>query len=276
LRPGRGARRDSTTPPAAAPEVNPDSFGPAYAEAYDNLYAHKRYDAECAFVRSTALQYGRGTQLLDLGCGTGRHAVALAELGYTVTGVDRSEAMLMRARERAAASRASAGLRFEQGDIADYRAGHSFDVVTMMFAVIDLQIGDAALRAALDTVRRHLEPGGVLVFDCWYGPAVLAQRPSERVKQVAHPEGTLLRTGRGELDVSRQICTVHYDLWWMANGAPVRHAEEHQVVRFFFPVELELLLGRAGLALRRLCDFEAPERPPSEQSWNVWCVAQAV
>ncbi|HUA53741.1 MAG TPA: class I SAM-dependent methyltransferase [Candidatus Sulfotelmatobacter sp.] len=260
----------------SADAVNPASFGPAYADAYDRLYAAKDYDGECGFVRAAAKNHGCGTELLDLGCGTGRHAVTFADLGYAVTGVDRSEAMLARARERAVASRVATKLRFDQADIADYRAGRTFDVVTMMFAVIDLQIGDAAVRAALDTARHHLEPGGLLIFDCWYGPAVLAQRPSARVKRITHPEGTLLRTGRGDLDAVRQICTVHYDIWWMPKGAAARHTEEHQEVRFFFPVELELLMARAGMVLRRMCDFEHPEQPPSEASWNVWCVAEAV
>lgn len=253
----------------------PDSFGRAYAEAYDRLYADKNYDAECGFVRDTVQRYGRGMRLLDLGCGTGNHALKLADLGYAVTGVDRSEAMLARARIKAAASPSAARLRFEQGDLATYRAGAVFDAVTMLFAVIGYQVDNPALGAALDAARRHLEPGGLLIFDCWYGPAVLALRPSERVRQIEHPEGTLVRAARAELDVNRQTCTVHYDLWWMAGGGPVRHVEENHTVRFFFPLELELLLERAGFVLRALSDFDAPDRPPSEQSWNVWCVAEA-
>jgi SAM-dependent methyltransferase len=253
-----------------------ETFGAAYAEAYDGLYAQKDYDAECGFVRDMAEQYGRGTRLLDLGCGTGRHALRFCELGFTVTGVDRSEDMLARARARVGATPRADALRFEYGDIHDYRANRTFDVVTMLFSVVGLQVADAELRATFDTVRRHLEPDGLLVFDCWYGPAVLAQRPSERVKRVTHADGTLVRAGRGVLDANAQTCTVHYDLWWMARDAPARHAEENQTVRFFFPFELELLLERSGLALRRLCDFEAPQRPPSEQGWNVWCVAQAI
>ena len=58
--------------------TTPAAFGPAYAEAYDRLYATKNYDAECAFVRDTAMRYGRGMALLDLGCGTGHPSFVMS------------------------------------------------------------------------------------------------------------------------------------------------------------------------------------------------------
>jgi len=253
-------------------------FGDAYAAAYDLLYETKDYDAECGVIREMIGRYARGpaTRILDLGCGTGGHAIKLADLGYRVTGVDRAPFMLQRARAKADTSPARAGLRFERGDIADFRSPDGFDVVLMLFAVIGYQVGDEALRAALDTARRHLRPGGLLIFDCWYGPAVLTQRPGERVKQLDHETGRLVRVARSELDVNRQLCTVHYDLTWTPAGGSARQVHEQHLMRFFFPAEIELLLERGGFVLRTLCDFDAPDRPPSEQSWNVWCVAAAI
>lgn len=255
-----------------------EPFGPDYAEAYDLLYDTKDYDAECRFIQAAAAHHGHtgAVRVLDLGCGTGAHALRLAAAGYAVTGVDRSAPMLARARVKAAASPAATRLRFEQGDIGGFRTDDRFDVALMMFAVLGYQTDDAALRAALDTARIHLGGRGLFIFDCWYGPAVIAQRPGERTKQIDHPTGTLVRVARSALDADRRLCTVHYDLRWTPRDGVPRTTQEAHPMRFFFPDELDQQLARAGFALRTLVDFEAPEKPASPDSWNVWCVAEAV
>ena len=81
-------------------------FNEAYASAYDVMYAGKDNTAECDAVVGLFQKFGDGkiSRILDLGCGTGRHAVEFAKRGFDVTGVDFSEAMLSRARERANAA----------------------------------------------------------------------------------------------------------------------------------------------------------------------------
>ena len=79
-----------------------DVFGQEYAAAYDLLYADKDYDAECDLLERIFRESGRPVRtVLDLGCGTGAHAVRLAQRGYEVVGVDLSEDMLRIARDRA-------------------------------------------------------------------------------------------------------------------------------------------------------------------------------
>src|SRR5712691_9282894 len=137
-------------------------FGRNYAAAYDDLYQDKDYVAECDLIENVFNLYGQPLvrRVLDLGCGTGGHAVLLAGRGYDVVGVDRSPEMLERARARGSAA------RFELGEI-----------------------GNADVQAALATARRHLRPNGLFFADFWYGPAVLGERPSERVKVIDTPSG---------------------------------------------------------------------------------------
>jgi len=67
-------------------------FGSEYAGAYDAIYGDKDYAAECDLVERIFKTYGYGVvqSVMDLGCGTGGHALPLAERGYEVSGIDRS------------------------------------------------------------------------------------------------------------------------------------------------------------------------------------------
>jgi len=79
-------------------------FGQVYADQYDFLYSDKDYDAECDLLEEVFRRYRDGNvrTILDLGCGTGNHAIRLARRGYEVTGVDRSPEMLAKAEWKAA------------------------------------------------------------------------------------------------------------------------------------------------------------------------------
>src|SRR5207253_8134038 len=125
-----------------------------------------------------------------IGCGTGNHSWPLARRGYRMTGADRSTAMLDRAKEKASTENlGDLTPAFEHGDIRELDLHRTFDAVLMMFAVLGYQLTNDDVSAALGTVRRHLEPGGLFVCDVWYGPAVLSIRPGERVKSTSTADG---------------------------------------------------------------------------------------
>ena len=116
-------------------------------------------------------QYGHVVKtILDIGCGTGNHSIPLARRGYQVTGVDLSENMLAHAREKARSSNAPPSLAFVQGDARIVDLNQKFDAVLMMFAVLGYQLTNEDVLAALNNVRKHLIPGGLFIFDVWYGP----------------------------------------------------------------------------------------------------------
>lgn len=81
----------------------PDIFQDKYAAYYDLIYSDKDYEAECNFVEEIFQEYSPHSiaTILELGCGTGGHAIPLAQKGYRVSGIDISEAMIARARRKA-------------------------------------------------------------------------------------------------------------------------------------------------------------------------------
>ena len=254
-----------------------DVFGSVYAHAYDALYQDKDYDAECQSVADILETYGEAdvTTLLDLGCGTGNHTTRLAQRGYKVTGVDRSQDMLDLARQKAMVHPGSGSVTFCQSDIRCLRLGLQFDAAMMLFAVLGYQIENSDVLSALRSVRRHLRPCGLFVFDVWYGPAVLHQRPSQRIKVVPTPGGQVLRTVSTQLDTRHHTCEVRYQLWRIENEHVIEETEEAHSMRFFFPLELELLLEATGFTLLRLGAFPEFDSEPDETSWNVMGIARA-
>jgi SAM-dependent methyltransferase len=254
-------------------------FGSEYAGQYDLLYQDKDYERECALLAEVFRRYARSPveTILDLGCGTGNHSLPLSRRGYAVTGVDRSPAMLERARQKAAAE--SSGGRapvFQQGDAHDLDLGRTVDAALMMFAVLGYQLTNDDVSASLATVRRHLSPGGLFVFDVWYGPAVLAIRPGERVKSMSTPAGTVIRAASTKLDSFRQLAEVQYRVWHLGQPGPPQETVETHPMRYFFPQELALFLTHARFRLRHFCEFGALDHAPDETTWNVLAIAEAV
>jgi SAM-dependent methyltransferase len=244
-------------------------FGRDYAEAYDQLYQDKDYAAECDLLARLFERYGPVQRVLDLGCGTGGHAAPLAERGYEVVGVDRSAAMLERAQARGSAA------RFLEADILGLDLGQTFDAVVMLFAVLGYQVSNAEVLGALATVRRHLQPGGLFVADAWYGPAVLRQRPTDRVKIQDTPDGQIIRAASGEMDVRHHLCSVRYHVWRIDHAQHVSQTTEEHRMRYFFPLELEAVAQQSGLHVLRLGQFPEFDREPDEGSWNVMFAARA-
>ena len=257
------------------------AFGPAYAETYDWFYSDKDYARECDLLAELFRRCsGREVlSILDLGCGTGGHAFPLADRGYQVLGVDRSADMIAQAGRKLAALDQPAGesaLAFLQDDLQTLDLGRRFDAALMMFAVLGYQTSNAEVSAALEAARRHLDPGALLAFDVWYGPAVLAQRPDERLKAVESPQGRVQRTATPELDVRRHLCRVRYRLRQEeAGGQPQESAEEH-IVRYFFPMEIEQFLTGTRFELAHLSNFSDLDAEPTLDTWNVLACAKAI
>lgn len=253
-------------------------FG-AYAGFYDALYVDKDYEAEVKFLAQVFAEHGvrPGGTVLDLGAGTGTHALALAARGYRVTGVDRASAMVKQARVKAAEAGA-AGVRFIEDDVRTVDLGATVDAVISMFAVVSYQLTDADLADTFATARRHLGEGGVFVFDGWHGPAVLAQQPSVASKTVPLPGGGKIeRTARPDHDEAAHTVTVTYEVTRTdAGGVVVESTQESHTVRYLFVEEIELLLGAAGFELVATGPFGDLSRNPTEADWNISVVTRAV
>jgi SAM-dependent methyltransferase len=248
-----------------------------YARYYDPLYQDKDYLAECDMIEAIFRTHGKGlvSSVLDLGSGTGNHAIPLAKRGYEVSGLDCSEAMLTIARSKVANISEAASVVFYQGDIRSFELKQRFDAALMMFAVLGYQLENTDVLSSLRVARQHLKPEGLLIFDVWYGPAVLHEKPTQRAKIMPTPKGKILRVAFPQLDIGRHTSIVKYYLLEVEDGLVLYETEEVHRVRFFFSKELELFLDCSGFKLLHLSSFGDINREPDETTWNVLGIAQA-
>jgi len=242
-----------------------------YARYYDLLYADKDYEAEARFVTGLIKSLdAKAVSLLELGCGTGIHASLLAGQGYRVHGVDRSEVMLEEACRRAKDGNPT----FSSGDAREIRLNAKFDVVIALFHVISYQTSNDDLLHFFDTVNEHLRPGGYFIFDCWYGPAVLTDRPTVRVKRLEDEAISVTRIAEPVMHPNDNLVDVNYQVLIRdkANGAVEELREIHRM-RYLFRPEIELCSVEHGLNIIECAEWMTGEQPGFD-SWGVCFVVR--
>jgi len=240
-----------------------------YAAYYDLLYRDKDYAAEAAFV-SGRLRAHRPdvNSLLELGCGTGRHAAQLTDLGFTVTGVDRSEGMLEHARANAP------NCFFFAADIRNLSMGQRYDAAISLFHVMSYQITDEDIYATLSCAAKHLVSGGLLLFDFWYGPAVLKTPPDLRVKEMSDDLVAVTRRGKPVHHDQRRVVDVHFTIDIREQrGKRVETLCETHSMRYFFLSEWEQFMSAAGFSMLESGEWMTGA-PATADTWSAYCIAR--
>ena len=247
------------------------SFNQLYAQYYDLLYKDKDYQQESNYIHYLIQKYyGNAQSILELGCGTGKHAQLLATKGYDILGVDSSEHMINIAKKSQSGNKCS--IRFLTGDIRELYLNEKFDVVLSLFHVMSYQITNSDIEKAFATATRHLKPNGMFIFDFWYGPAVLTEKPETRVKRIQNNELKVTRIAESILDVNRNIVDVNYEIF-LKKAEEVHTMKELHKMRYFFMPEVEKLLIEQQLLLEHAFIF-LTEQKPTVNSWNVCVVAR--
>jgi len=248
-----------------------------YAPYYDLLYRDKDYVGEAEFIHSLIQTYAPDSKnILELGCGTGNHATLLAKMGYNLHGVDLSQEMLHLAHERLSQcpQELSERLQFTHGDIRQVRLDQKFDVVLSLFHVISYQTTNEDLLAAFTTVKTHLKPGGIFVFDVWYGPAVLTELPTVRVKHLEDELIQVTRIAEPVIYPNENCVDVNYHVFIKdKNSGAVDELRETHTMRYLFKSEIEFLLS--GLQMQLIDDQEwLTNQQPGLKTWGVYFVVR--
>lgn len=144
----------------------------ASADYYDLLYDFKDYDDEARRVAGVVRAHRPGARtLLDVACGTGRHAACLTtEHGFSVDGIDLEPRFIELARARNPTG------DFRVGDMRDFQFGRTYDAVVCLFSSIGYVRDLKGLRRAAAAMTAHLGDEGVLLVEPWFEPSAAVDR----------------------------------------------------------------------------------------------------
>jgi len=190
-----------------------------------------------------------GGPILELGVGTGRLALPLAQAGYTVAGVDHSPGMLAIARVRLAAF--GEQVRLQQGDFRHFDLGQTFALAYCGFNSFLHLIETEDQLAALRCWRRHLRPDGMLVLDI-YNPDLARLAAADGSFALADrwddPAGgrVIYKLFASEVDFAAQVVLLHTFYDAVDAAGQVQRTVAHKTTRLLFRRELALLLAQAG------------------------------
>ena len=224
-----------------------NSFTGLHADYYDLVYADKPYAQEARWVadRLEAALGRRPGTLLELACGTGRHAAEFAGMGIQVTGVDINEELLEHARRRVP------GVEFVAQDMTRLDLGGArFDAVTCLFDSIGYPQRNELVIAALAGAARHLVEDGAFAFEFLHAPAMLTRAAPVRARRWETGDGgELLRVSETEINAATQLMEVTYALVELRADGTYMRWSERQSNRFFSVEEMRALADSAGLSL---------------------------
>jgi SAM-dependent methyltransferase len=252
------------------------SFKGRHAGFYDLFYLAKPYVAEAQFIHDKLSRHGvapGSSRVLELACGTGKHALLLAEHGYTITATDSSAEMVTVAQGKAADT--TLPVTFSVQDMRHLpKPSMPYDAVICLFDSIGYVQTDHALDEVFAGVTASLRPGGLFIVEFWHAPTMLGHFEPVRVRRINTPDGTVLRTSETTLERSASLARVDINVYDLRHDGTYDHLAETQVNRFFMVSEMEGFASRHGFrTLSTHAGFQDVE-PVTDETWHVVLVLQ--
>ena len=195
--------------------------------------------------------------VLELGVGTGRVAIPLANAGFDLWGIDCSKEMLDRAKSKAEQA-GSGRVRLEHGDMRTFKLDQSFALIFAGLGAFHHLLSSDEQAACLRRVTEHLSPGGLFVCDLrpifhepWEaGDSTPLMHDWTRVLPSTGETVTKTRTVQSDAGKQVRHQTNFYDL--VDAEGTVRRIIEEVDLRFTTRYEMEGLLRDAGLDLEQM------------------------
>ena len=247
---------------------SPASEAARLAEFYDLVYDPLSADADWC----RALAARTGGPILELGCGSGRVAVPLATDGHRVVAVDRSPAMLERARARA--MRAGVEIELRDGDVRDFSIDETFPLVLMILNTF-LMLEPDDRWACLARAREHLARGGRFAIHVFQpDPAKVAGYEGAVVEEGAFETEsgsrvTVFTSTRATVDRSTSTWTCDE----VGDDRVVRRYSRTSTFHYLYRREAELLLPAAGFSIESM-EGDYDGSPADEHSPRLLIVAR--
>lgn len=223
-----------------------DTYNQVYARYYDILCAHKNYAAEAKSLNTLIESHsvGQTTPIIDIGCGTGCHAISLSYLRTNpITGFDISEAMISEAQSK------DSSIDFVNGDIEKISA-QKFSFAFSLFNVVNCLSTTDELFKFLTQINRILKNKSYFFFECWHQEAIL-KNPPIAIERKFQDDGKIF-TRLAEPDISeitRSKLRLNYQIEIINNTGNRETFSTTHRLRLFSRDEISECLKAAGFRL---------------------------
>ena len=230
---------------------------------YNLFYESKDYQSEAKYIHKKIQEYKKNSNsILELGCGTGKHAINLTKFGYKILGIEKSKSMLKKVIK-------AKNLEFQQGDIREIKLQSKFDCVISLFHVMSYQIDNESLISVFRTAFNNLKKDGLFLFDFWFAPAVIHQKPMVRTKTLSTKNNTICRIAEPELLLDKNQVNVKYTyLDFDHYTKNFKTMNELHQIRYFSIPELEFVANETGFKVLSYEEFLTGFKP-SLDTWGV-------
>ena len=213
-------------------------------EWYDRMMESEHADIDYY----TKVAQDSGGKILELACGTGRILIPLLELGIDIEGMDISKDMLLICQQKMDAKGLTAPLY--QMDMADFDTGTQYKTIFCSVGSFRLVVDLDEVMHSLQTIHRHLEPGGMFVFDV-HNPAVSFRNHKENTWRLAdstsNDQGeTMWYLNCREYDVIEQVETYRSEYRLYRDKMLVNTGMGEAKLRWYGKYELKYVLEKAG------------------------------
>lgn len=243
-----------------------------YSKYYDLLYKDKDYDSETNYIIDLIKTFKPDSKsILELGSGTGKHAVRLAQAGFEVTGIERSEKMVTIALENK-----NSQTDFLVSDIRHYILDKKYDVATSLFHVVSYLTENIDLINTFKNVHLHLKDHGIFIFDVWHSEAVNYQKPETRTKVLEDEHVRVTRNATPIIYAEKNVVDVNYTIQIQdLKSKHLTEIQESHPMRHFSKPEIELLSYATGFELLHTEEFNTKIKP-SHNTWGVCYILRKV
>ncbi len=241
-----------------------------YADPQIYDLENEDFEPDCSFILGFVQK--TGNPVLELGCGTGRLTIPLAQAGVEITGLDVVPGMLECAKQKAN----DLPIQWVLADVRTYQLGRTFRLIFESGSVFGHMLTRPDQEAFLTRVREHLDEEGLFVFGSWF-PRPEMLEDVEEEKQwftTQHPDGYEIHvSGTEHYDALQQVkVETAYRRWTDANGKEVIKVAP-LALRYTFPQELDTLLHYNGFVIvERYGDTNAS--PLTNESRLMICVCR--
>ncbi len=246
-----------------------------YAYYYNAFYQDKNYEDEAKQIDKLIKQYGHNVhEIINYGCGTGRHDIAFFKMGYQCMGIDMSPLMIEIANDNAV--KEGVDINFKVADLRSFVPEEKYDAVISLFHVMSYQNENRDIVSAFTSARKALNQGGLFLFDVWYGPGVLSDKPTVRVKKVEDKDRVLIRIAKPDMYDKENLVVVSYEILIVDKGTnKTKIINEVHNMRYFFKPEIEYILEETGFELIDNLDCNSLKET-GYNSWTSYFIAKAV